>query len=170
MVISIYGDNNYKAIIENKFREIYKDKVVICDFSSIKFNAIIDTEKFKYALYNNSKKFVDIDISKGLNSINYEKLLGGLNTIDLEYKKIVNKIVMNRINKFLKDNKDKIIVLISDNIFNPDFCETSYFKDSDIKILAVNENTRLFNIKNKELFDFVFSDVKDIDVKKMVKI
>ena len=145
MVISICGDNKYKNILINKFKEKYKDDVVKCDYFSIKFNSIIDTEKYKYELLDSSSS---------------------LEMARLEYSNVVDNTVKERINNFLDENKNKIILLTNDNVLNKDFYKTSYFIDSDIKVLVGNENSEEYNI---ELFDYVFNNVIDFDIRKLVK-
>lgn len=147
MVISICGDNKYKNILINKFKEKYKDDVIECDYFSIKFNSIIDTEKYKYELLDS---FSSLEMAR------------------LEYINVVDNTVKERINNFLEVNKDKIIILISDEILNPCFYDTEYFMNSDIKILAVNENIDDINY-DKSLFDYVYNDISCIDVRKLVR-
>ena len=141
MVISICGDYLYKNILINQLKDVYKDKIVICYYFYIKFKSIIDTEKYKYKLL--------------------EKY--SLDRARLEYSKIIDNTVNERIDKFLEDNKDKIIIY---NVLNKDFYETKYFKDSDIKVLC-DDN---LNKYNKELFDVFIDDIKDIEVRKLVKV
>ena len=162
MVISICGDNVYKKILINKLSDIYRDKVIVCDYFSIKFNSVIDTEKYKYQLYEISKRVIDI------NNIKYEKLLKDLNDINMEYRKIVDKTVNERIDKCLEENKNKIIILTNDSVLNNDFYETKYFINSDIKLLLIVENIDDINY-DQRLFDIVLNDIKDIDVRKLVK-
>ena len=162
MVISICGDNKYKKILINKLSDIYRDKVIVCDYFSIKFNSVIDTEKYKYELLEISKRDIDI------NNIKYEKLLKDLNDINIEYRKIDDKTVNERIDKFLEENKNKIIILINDSVLNNDFYETKYFINSDKKILIIEKNIDDINY-DQRLFDIVLNDIKDIDVRKLVK-
>ena len=147
MIISICGDNKYKNILINKFKEKYKDAVVECDYFHIKFNSVINTEKYKYELLDSSSS---------------------LEKARLEYSNVVDNTVKERINNFLEVNKDKIIILISDEILNPCFYDTEYFMNSDIKILAVNENIDDINY-DKSLFDYVYNDISCIDVRKLVR-
>ena len=147
MVISICGDDKYKNILINKFKDIYKDKLGIYNYSNIKFKSIIDTEKYKYELLESS-------IS--------------LESARLKYSKIVDNTVKNRLDKLLDDNKDKIIILTNDSVLSKDFYFNKYFLESDIKVLVSCENIDDINY-NKELFDYVFSNVYDIDVKRLVK-
>lgn len=147
MVISICGDNVYKKILINKLSDIYRDKVIVCDYFSIKFNSVIDTEKYKYEL---------LEISKSLDEAR------------LKYSKLVDKTVNERIDKCLEENKNKIIILTNDSVLNNDFYDTKYFINSDIKILIIVENIDDKNY-DQRLFDIVLNDIKDIDVRKLVK-
>lgn len=146
MIICICGENKYKNILINKFNEMYKDNILVCDYFSIKFNSIIETEKYKYELLESS---VSLEIAR------------------LEYKNIVDKTVKNKMKVFFKNYKNKIILLINDNVLNKDFYETEFFKNSDIKIL-ITDNI-LDNEYNKSLFDIV-SKIDNIDVKRLVKV
>lgn len=147
MVISICGDNKYKKILINRLCDIYKDKVIVCDYFYIKFYSIIDTEKYKYELLGSSKSLDDAR---------------------LEYSKLVDKTVNERIDKFLEENKNKIIILTNDSLLNNDFYNTKYFINSDKKILIIVENIDDINY-DQRLFDIVLNDIKDIDVRKLVK-
>lgn len=48
MVVSICGNN--KKLLIDRIKEMYSDRVIVCDYFTIKLNSIIDTEKYKYQL------------------------------------------------------------------------------------------------------------------------
>ena len=81
--------------------------------------------------------------------------------------------------KKILNNKDKIIILITDNILSKDIDKTSYFNISDLKILVTSEynfnldtNYTLShkNLYNKEEFDIILDTNNEIDIKRLVKI
>lgn len=147
MIISICGDEKYKNILINEFKERYQNNVVICDYFQIKFNSIIETESIKYKLMDSSSS---LDIAR------------------MEYGKVVNDYTNRSIDKFMDDNKNKIIILTNDNVLTKDFYSTSYFNNSDIKVLVKGVNIDDINCDDC-LFDVVIKSEKDLDIRKLVK-
>ena len=157
MIISLCGDEDDKRRVINELKNVYQDKLVICDYYKIQFRTIIETESIKFKLIN------ECDTLDSAHRI---------------YRKYVDKIVSNKTEEFLEKNKDKIILLISNNILSKDINNTPYFKKSDLKILLtsekkINDSLSIFSHKklyDKNNFDCVFYDNEKIDVKKLVKL
>ena len=143
MVISICGNN--KTLLIDRIKEIYSDRVIVCDYFTIKLNSIIDTEKYKYQL---------------LDSLSLE-------SARLEYSKIVDREVRKRMDRVIKENNNKIIIIINDAILNKDYYSTEYFLMSDLKILISDDIDDKYNY---ELFEYVYNNVFDINIKKLVKL
>ena len=119
-------------------------KVLICDIFHIKFNVIIDSEKIKYKLLDECKSLVNAR---------------------LEYQNIVDNITNEKIDKIVNENKDKIILLIDQEVLSNWFIDSSYFKNSNIKILFEDFIDDVNY--NKEDFDYILKDINEI---KKVKI
>ena len=153
MIISLCGNKEDKEIVINKLKEVYKDKIILCNYFYIYFNTCIETEKKKYEF---QKKY-------------------NIDTANKMYKEYINKIVSIKMKKIL-NNRDKIIILITDNILSKDIDKTSYFNISDLKILIppkykLNLDYSIDNnLYNKEDFDIVLDTNNEIDIKKLVKI
>lgn len=152
MIISLCGEFTDKMSIIDKLKDIYKEKLLVYDFHRCIFKTQIQTEKQKYELDN---KYNDIAKSKKI------------------YQKLVEEITYDKTNKFLKNNKDSIIVLISNNILYKDINATPFFAKSDLKILVTSKekNNSLFNQKyNKKDFDYVINSIEKTNIRKLVKL
>ena len=57
MIISLCGNKEDKEIVINNLKEIYKDKILVCNYLYLYFNTCIEYEKKKYDL----QKRYDID-------------------------------------------------------------------------------------------------------------
>lgn len=68
-------------------------------------------------------------------------------------------------NRVIKENNNKIIIIINDAILNKDYYSTEYFLMSDLKILISDDIDDKYNY---ELFDYVIN--RGEDVKGLVKI
>lgn len=157
MIISLCGDEKDKKGVIKELKEVYKDKLVICDYFKLYFNTVVENEKVKY------------------------KLDSECDTLDNAYRaysKYVDRIVFNKINELLNKNKDKIILLISNNVLSKDVNKISFFNKSDLKILITTEEKfnkpySIFNHKklyDKNKFDVIIDSNEKIDVKKLVKV
>lgn len=144
MIICLCGSDKLKVI--NELKQVYKDKLIVFNYYHTTFRTIVDTESVRYKLETECKSFKDA-----------RKL----------YIEYVNNIVTNKTNEFIENNKDKIIVLISDNILLKDLDKTEFFDKSDLKIL-VNNETRYKYDDSK--FDLVINNNENIDIKKLVKL
>lgn len=144
MIICLCGNEKLKVL--NELKQVYKDKLIVFNYYHATFRTIVETESVRYKLENECKNFKDA-----------RKLYG-------EY---VNNIVTSKTNEFIENNKDKIIVLISDNILSKDLDKTDFFDKSDLKILVNNESRYKYD-ENK--FDLVLNNNKNIDIKKLVKL
>ena len=147
MTISLCGNEELKDIFIKSIKEIYSDKILICDVFHVKFNVIIDTEKMKYKLLDECKSLVNAR---------------------LEYQNIVDNITNEKIDKIVNENKDKIILFIDKYILSNWFIDSSYFKNSNIKILFEDFIDDVNY--NKEDFDYVVKNFYDIDIRKLVKV
>lgn len=147
MTISLCGNTNNLNNFINKMKKIYEDKVVVCDMFNIKFNIVIETESIKYKLLDNCKSLVNAR---------------------LKYQNIVDNITNEKIDKIVNENKDKIILLINQEVLSNWFIDSSYFKNSNIKILFEDFIDDVNY--NKEDFDYVVKNFHDIDIRKLVKV
>ena len=144
MIICLCG--NEKSKVLNELKQVYKDKLMVFNYYHTTFRTIVDTESVRYKLESDCKSLEDA-----------RKL----------YSEYVNNIVTNKTNEFIENNKDKIIVLISDNVLSKDLDKTEFFDKSDLKIL-VNSDSRYEYDKSK--FDLVIDKNQNIDIKKLVKL
>ena len=144
MIICLCG--NEKSKVLNELKQVYKDKLIVFNYYYAAFRTIVEAESVRYKLENDCKSFKDA-----------RKL----------YSEYVNNIVTNKTNEFIENNKDKIIVLISDNVLSKDLDKTEFFDKSDLKIL-VNSDSRYEYDKSK--FDLVIDKNQNIDIKKLVKL
>ena len=144
MIICLCGNEKLKVL--NELKQVYKDKLIVFNYYHATFRSIVETESVRYKLENDCKSFKDA-----------RKL----------YSEYVNNIVTNKTNEFIENNKDKIIVLISDNVLSKDLDKTEFFDKSDLKIL-VNSDSRYEYDKNK--FDLVIDKNQNINIKKLVKL
>lgn len=144
MIICLCGNEKLKVL--NELKQIYKDKLIVFNYYHTAFRTIVETESVRYKLEDECKSFKDA-----------RKL----------YIEYVNNIVTNKTNEFIENNKDKIIVLISDNILMKDLDKTEFFNKSDLKILVNNESRYKYD-ENK--FDLVINKNEIIDIKKLVKL
>jgi len=147
MKISLCGNITYINNFIKKMKELYGDKIVICNIFNIKFKIVVDTESIKYKLLDSSESF--------------EKA-------NKEYQNIVDSKTKEKINKLINDNRDKIIIIIDNNILTNCFTNTCYFKNSDIKILFEDIIDDINYDKSD--FDYIFDHVDNINIKKLVKL
>ncbi len=145
MVICLCGDDKSKII--NELKRVYKDKLIVFNYYHTTFKTIIDTESVKYKLQDECEN---------------------LNEARNIYRNYVNDIVTNKTNEFIENNKDKIIVLISDNILSHDLDKTVFFDKSDLKILIHCNDSEYKYDENK--FDLIINKNENIDIKKLVKL
>lgn len=151
MIISLCGDIENKIILLNEFKKEYGDKLVIWDYFEIAFRTVIENEKQKYDLIDNCSNLKEA-----------RKLFNDL----------IDKIMSDKFNTFCENNKDKIILLITDNVICVDIDKTEFFDKSDLKILSIynsldNESEEDYD---ESLFDYVVKNNEKIDIKKLVKL
>ena len=144
MIICLCG--NEKSKVLNELKQAYKDKIIVFNYYHTTFRTIVETESVRYKLENDCKSLKDA-----------RKL----------YSEYVNDIVTNKTNEFIENNKDKIIVLISDNVLSKDLDKTEFFDKSDLKILVNNDSSYEYD---KSKFDLVIDKNQNIDIKKLVKL
>lgn len=154
MIISLCGNKEDKEIVIKHLKEVYGDMILLCDYFHLYFSTYVEQEKKKYDL---EKKY-DVMVAHKM------------------FRKHINKIVSIKMKKILS-NKDKIIILISDNILSRDINKTHYFNLSDLKILITSDkklnldNSLVHkNLYKKQDFDIVLDTNDEIDVKRLVKI
>lgn len=147
MTISLCGNTNNLNNFINKMKKIYEDKVIVCDMFNIKFNIVIETESIKYKLLDNCKS---------------------LDCARKEYQKVIDERTNDKITKLLNENRDRIVLLIDNNILTNRFTNNCYFLNSDIKILfeGIIDDVNY----NKNDFDYVVKDFNDINIRKLVKV
>lgn len=149
MIISLCGNHHDKNIIINYFKEVYGNRLLICDYFKIGFEACIEYEKIKYDLMDECS---NLDQARN------------------EFRDYIDKIIISRINDILINNRDKIILLVSDNVFTVDVDKTQFFNKSDIKILMNPEDDSEFirqvNPYDITKFDYVIHCNRN---KKLVK-
>lgn len=76
-------------------------------------------------------------------------------------------------NNFIKENKDKIIILVSNGILSVDIDDTVFFNQSDLKILLNSQNecgSILEKTYDTTQFDYVINDVEKININKLLKL
>lgn len=144
MIICLCG--NEKSKVLNELKQVYKDKIIVFNYYHTSFRTIVETESIKYKLQEECKSFKDA-----------RKL----------YIEYVNNIVTNKTNEFIENNKDKIIVLISDNVLSKDLDKTEFFDKSDLKILTSSHSGYKYD---ESKFDLVINKNENIDIKKLVKL
>lgn len=148
MIISLCGDLGIKKIIIEEMEKKYKDKIVVCDYFQIMFNTVIDNERIKYQMLDNCSCLIEA-----------RKL----------FQNHVNKIVSDKINFLLEHNKNKIVLLITDNILTADIDKTDFFNKSDLKILAIDELDES-EVYDKTHFDYIFNRNEKINIKRVLKL
>ena len=146
MLVCFCGNNNDKNILLNKFKLEYKDKIVICNYFDIYFKTVIENEKIKYMLLN---KFNDVNRSRNV------------------FSEHINRLVKNKVDIFIKDNKDKLIVIITDNVLTEDIDKMCLFDSCDIKILVYG-NAEFECFYDKDKFDYIIDVNKKFNIKKLV--
>ena len=144
MIICLCG--NEKSKVLNELKQVYKDKLMVFNYYHTTFRTIVDTESVRYKLESDCKSLEDA-----------RKL----------YSEYVNDIVTNKTNEFIENNKDKIIVLISDNVLSKDLDKTEFFNKSDLKILVNSDSIYKYD---ESKFDLVINKNENIDIKKLVKL
>lgn len=147
MLISICGCSFKKNEVINELKNVYKDKLIVFDYYVLTFRTLVETESVKYKFEIESKDYKEA-----------HKL----------YIQYVDEIVINKANEFIENNKDKVIVLITDNILSEDLDKTPFFDKSDLKILANTNHTRVSYDKNK--FDLVVESNEKLNTKNLVKL
>jgi len=143
MIISICGCEKNKNEFMNMLQEICGNKIVICDLFNIKFNTIIETENMKYKLLDNCDC---------------------LDNARKEYQKIVDEKTNSKIFELINNNKDKIVLLLYNEVFSKDFLASDLFYNSDIKILF-KDDMEYINYDEKN-FDYL---INKINIRKLVK-
>lgn len=149
MLISLCGDNNEKDKILKQFKEEYKDTLIICNYFYIYFDTVIENENIKYKLLDEYKNAYDARII---------------------FSRYIEKIVNNKINEYVNYDKDKIIIILTDNVLTPDINKTIYFEKSDIRVLVMNGDELSDSFYDKKMFDYVVDVKKEINVKKLVRL
>jgi len=157
MVISLCGDEKGKNVLINELIRVYGDKIVICNYFNVIFNTVIDNEAIKYRMIDDCD---NLDNAREMFS-NY-----------------IKEMVSTKIYQFLKVNKDKIIILISNNILTYDIDKTSFFKNTDLKLLITSDDkfdNKDYLLNCKELydinsFDYVIKNGESIDIKRLVRL
>ena len=144
MIICLCG--NEKSKVLNDLKQVYKDKLMVFNYYHTTFRTIVDTESVRYKLESDCKSLEDA-----------RKL----------YSEYVNDIVTNKTNEFIENNKDKIIVLISDNVLSKDLDKTDFFDKSDLKILVNSDSIYKYD---ESKFYLVINKNENIDIKKLVKL
>lgn len=156
MIISLCGDLEDKKLVIKELKDVYKDKLLICDYFQICFKNVIKNEKIKYKLQNEYNDF---------------------NRANRIFNNYIKRLVVKEMNNLLDKNKDKIILLMSNNVISYDVDKTPFFKKSDLKILITSEEKYKYpnsirnhnNLYNKNKFDYVIDVKEKIDVKRLVK-
>lgn len=152
MIISLCGEEKIKKDIISYLKNIYGSNILICNYFLLGFKTTIEYERKYYEM-----------LSKRQES---------------DFRKYIDDIVNRKINEILSDNKDKVILLISDNILSKDIDKTNFFNKSDLKILALSEKhndgqesiLHNQNSYNKNNFDFVINDTNKDKLKKLIKL
>ena len=153
MIISLCGNKKDKDAVINNLKEVYGEKILVCDYFYLCFSAHIQQEKKKY------------DLEKKYDFITANKM----------FQEHINKIVDDEIKSML-NMKDKIIILVSDNILSRVINKTPYFDISDLKVLITSEKLDACfilnhaNLYEKEDFDIILDTNNEIDVRKLVRI
>ena len=167
MLISICGDKKNKGLLIEKLKNTYGDKVVVCNYFVLRFNTVIDNEKKYYEIL---KREPNRDLPKETENNFIEKLMILTNEKHIEFNNYIDKIVNDKITNILKCNKDKIILLVTDNNLTIDIDKISIFNASDLKILVTPDKNNVSDIYeySENDYDYVINDIDNIDVKRLV--
>ena len=96
-----------------------------------------------------------------------------LNVARIKFSEFIEKEVNKKINIFIANNQNRIIVLVTDNVLTPDIDKMYYFDKSDLKVLVMsNDDYECFynDGYDKERFDYLIDVKKQIDIRKLVKL
>lgn len=148
MIISLCGDEFDKKYIIQELQKVYGEKLVVINYFQEAFNERITNESQKM-------------------SMTHEAFLN-------EIVEIVN----TKITKIINNNRDKIIILISNNILEKEINKTPFFNISDLKILVTSDKSSDFEdpifghqiLYNKAEFDYVINRDTPEDVRKLVRL
>ena len=152
MIISLCGNSNEKNILIKELKREYKDKVIIFNYFNIFFQSVIENERIKYNLID---EFMDLNVAR------------------IKFSEFIEKEVNKKINIFIANNQNRIIVLVTDNVLTPDIDKMYYFDKSDLKVLVMsNDDYECFynDGYDKERFDYLIDVKKQIDIRKLVKL
>jgi len=158
MLICLCGDLEEKLKIINKLTNEYKDKLLIVNYYNYLSNEKKSNEQLKYQLLNNCNTYNQVQLVQFL--------------LEEQTHKNTNELIKN----IIKNNKNKIILLISNNI-TKDIDKTPFFNNANLKILAISkEKLNNFNyflkynsIYNNDSFDIIIDTSKLIDIKTIIK-
>lgn len=148
MIISLCGNNSDTKNIITTLQKEYQDKLLVINYFLLSFHERIN------------------------NSSNQAKMTRK------EFLKEIEQLVNKKITKIITTNKNKIIILISNNILEKEINQTPFFNISDLKILVTFDKYSdsldpIFGhqiLYKKEEFDYVISNDTQFDIRKLVKI
>lgn len=148
MIISLCGNNSDTKNIITTLQKEYQDKLLVINYFLLSFHERIN------------------------NSSNQAKMTRK------EFLKEIEQLVNKKITKIITTNKNKIIILISNNILEKEINQTPFFNISDLKILVTSDKYSdsldpIFGhqiLYKKEEFDYVISNDTQFDIRKLVKI
>lgn len=88
----------------------------------------------------------------------------------IEFNNYIDKIINDKMTNILNSNKNKIILLVSDNNLTIDIDKLSIFNDSDLKILVTSDKDNVSAIYeyNENDYDYIINNIDNIDVKRLV--
>lgn len=172
MVISLYGDAKGKEKIINELKKVY-DNLLICNYFELSFKTIIEYQKKYYAsLDSHFKK----EIPKKLTEDFMIEIIKVITERQKEFCHYISNVVNCKMDEFLNNNKDKIIVVIDSDvgILSRYEFELEIFNKSDIRILVTsqfeNYNSDISNFDNRKQFDYIINSDEKIEIKKLEKL
>lgn len=173
MIISIIGEGKIKELMINNLKKTHGSNIVICDYNKTRIETVIEHEK---DLYMMNQENIKPDLSKSENEYKIEELLKIINESTKNFNENIDNIVENKINTFINDNKDKVILLVSDTLLTKDIDKIDCLKKANIKIVIAprksNNTNSIFNdinLYNSKETNQVTPTIEIIKIKELIK-
>lgn len=147
MIISLCGDEDDKQMIIQELQKVYGDKLLVINYFKEVFNERINNSQLRNSL------------------------------LLREFNKQISEIVQKKLDETIRNNQDKIILLISNNILEEDVNKLPWFKLSKIKILVTSDKKNCQNdmlwghqvLYNKDDFNYIIDSQDKVSYIKLVR-